>query len=204
MSGRARSPLARLVARFALALVAFVSAPVAARAQPLPEHPGAQPAPPPTSPGATALSPGATAPSLRVPDESARRIYEASRRSQGVALVVELFMPGFGSIYGDHWQGAAITWSMNVTGSVATAWGAWQLGFGESDSSDLPQAAMLAGLGLMVASRVHGLIDAYRSTARYNRRLARRFGLVGRMVLAPMPLQTSGQAALGLGASWQF
>ena len=190
MSGHARSLLARLVA-----FVALVSAPVAARAQP---------APPLTPPGATAPSPGATAPSLRVPDESARRIYEASRRSQGVALVVELFMPGFGSIYGDHWQGAAITWSMNVTGFVATTWGAWQIGSGESDRSDLAPTAMLAGLGLMVASRVHGLIDAYRSTGRYNRRLARRFGLDARMVLAPIPLQVSGQTALGLGASWQF
>jgi hypothetical protein len=192
MSGHARSLLALLVA-----LVALVSAPVAARAQLAPVQPGAQPAPP-------LAPPGATVPPPRVPDPSAWRIYEASRRSQGLALVVELFMPGFGSIYGDHWQGAAITWTLNVTGTVATAWGAYQLGFGDSEESDVASAATLAGLGLMVVSRVHGLIDAYRSTGRYNRRLARRFGLEGHMALTPMPLQTSGQSALGLGATWRF
>jgi hypothetical protein len=83
--------------------------------------------------------------------------------------------------------------------------GAFQIGFRDSeDTSNLPEAAVLVGLGMMVASRVHGMIDAYRSTGRYNRGLARRFGLDGSMVLTPMPLQINGQTALGLGASWQF
>ena len=207
MPGHARSLPARLAL---LVLAVLASAPLTARAQQPPEQPAAQPQPlaPPGAtappPGATAPSPGATAPSLRVPDESARRIYEASRRSQAVALAVELFMTGCGSIYGDHWQGAAITWSVSAAGFLTFVWGASRVGFGDSADSSLPRAVKLAGLGLYAGGRVHGLIDAYRSTGRYNRRLARRFGLDARMVLAPMPLQVSGQTALGLGASWQF
>jgi hypothetical protein len=59
-----------------------------------------------------------TAPMLRVPDRAA---YEAGRRSQGAALAMELVVPGLGSIYGDHWTGAAITWGMSVAG-LALLW----------------------------------------------------------------------------------
>ncbi|HWN67390.1 MAG TPA: hypothetical protein VNM90_07095 [Haliangium sp.] len=199
MPGLARSFLACLVA-----LVTLASAPMAARAQPLPEQPATRPAPPLAPPGATAPSPGATAPSLRVADASTWRIYRASRRSQALAVTIEIFLPGYGSIYGDHWQGAVIHWGVGLVGFVALTWGVAKVEFDDSSDSPLPKAAILAGIGLYAGSRIYGLFDAYHSTARYNRRLAQRLGLNPRMVLAPVPLQINGQTALGLGASWQF
>ena len=192
MHGLARSLLAGFVA-----LLTLVSAPLAARAQPAPEQPATQPAPP-------LAPPGAAAPSLPAPNAPTWRIYRASRRSRTLAVAIEIFMPGYGSIYGDHWQGAVIHWSVGLAGFVALTWGAAQGGFGDSSDSPLPRAAMIAGISLYAGSRIYGLIDAYQSTSRYNRRLARRLGLDRRMVLAPVPLQTSGQTALGLGASWRF
>jgi hypothetical protein len=194
MPGHARSLLARLVAL--LALLALVSAPMAARAQQPPEQPGARP---PMAP------PGATAPPLRVPDESSWRVYHASSKNQGAAVAIEFFLPGLGSAYGGHWQGAAITWGMSAAGFLTFLWGAMRTGIAdEEDPSPLPPAAMLAGIGIYVGGRIHGLVDAYQSSGRYNRRLAQRLGLGGGMVLTPMPLQTSGETALGLGASWRF
>jgi hypothetical protein len=193
MSGHARAFLACL-----LALAPLVSAPVtAAWADPRQQYPAAQP--PPLAP------PGATAPVLRGPDQATWAAYHASRKSEGVALAIEFVLPGLGSIYADHWTGAATTWGVGAAGFLSMAWGLSQIGIGDgAEPSETATLAFVGGFVMTIGARVHGLVDAFRSTSRYNRGLARRLGLYGGMVLTPMPLQVNGQTALGLGASWQF
>jgi hypothetical protein len=192
MSGRARSFAVCL-----LALATLVSTPVAAvraaRAQAYPA------APPPLAP------PGASTPAPRAPTGASWAAYDASRKSEGAAIVLEFFLPGLGSIYADHWQGAATTWGVSLAGVIALAWGASQAAVTYGDETpDTVPLAIVGGVAMIFGARIHGLVDAFRSTSRYNRNLGRRLGLFGGMVLAPVPLQVNGQTALGLGASWQF
>jgi hypothetical protein len=129
-----------------------------------------------------------------------RAAYEAGRRSKGAAVAMELVVPGLGSIYGGHLPGAVITWGVSVAGFALL----WK---GRNTGTDLLYTGMFETLGgflLVVGARVHGLADAYRSTGVYNYRLARRLGLYGGLILAPVPLQANGQTTLGLGASWRF
>src|SRR6185369_15927911 len=44
--------------------------------------------------------------------------YEAQKKSEGLALLLEFLIPGVGSIYGEHTTGALITWALMVAGIV--------------------------------------------------------------------------------------
>jgi hypothetical protein len=180
-----RPLLGRTLVAGLVALVSLVSAPMAA---------------------SWAAPPGASAPAPLVPDNrSSWATYDASRKSEGAAVAIELFLPGFGSLYGGHWQGALTTWGVSVAGFFVMAWGFTEIP--PADAAEAPVTVPLAiwgGLAMMAGARVHGLVDSYRSASRYNRGLARRLGLQGDLVLTPMPLHVNGQTALGFGASWQF
>jgi hypothetical protein len=196
MSGSAHALLACLSV---LVLVALAPAPAARAAPPL-AYPGAQPLGPP--PGRPLAPPGATAPAPRVPDWGDWQVYDAASKSEGLAVVMELFFPGLGSVYAEHWAGAATTWGVSLGGILVMFWGLGQTSSGDNDAA--AGLGFTAGILMMVGGRVYGLVDSYRATSRYNRDLARRLGLYGNMVIGPIPLQVNGQTSLGLGAAWQF
>jgi hypothetical protein len=164
-----------------------------------------------SAPGAASFAapPGATVPApVPVPMQDSTAgwgVYHASKKSEGTAIAIEFFLPGFGSLYAGHWQGSLTTWGVSAAGFVSFAWGVSQVGIGDSRSeSPMVPLAVLGGLALTVGARIHGLVDSFRSASRYNRGLARRLGLHGGLIVTPMPLHVNGQTTLGLGASWQF
>lgn len=183
---RARSHHARALLAALVALASLLSAP--ARATP----PGAMP------PGATPAAPV-------TPYSPAWTTYHMGKKSEGTALAIEFLLPGFGSVYAGHWQGAATTWALSAAGFVAMVWGFSHLGYTHSsEDEDTAAIAILGGLALSTGARIHGLVDAFRSASRYNRGLARRLGLHGGVIVAPVPMQVNGQTTVGLGASWRF
>jgi hypothetical protein len=145
--------------------------------------------------------PGTTTPAPPAPDWSTWSSYNARKKNEGIGVVLELFVPGLGSLYGDHWQGAATTWGLFAGGFVLVGFGIGEAF--EDEGSDTAGLALTAGAVMIVGGRIYGLVDAYRSPRRYNRRLASSLGLRG-LVLGPMLVRTSGQTTVGLGASWQF
>lgn len=182
-------------------LVLPALAPVpAARAAPPQTYPATQPVSQPLGqpPGRPLAPPGATAPAPHVPDWGNWQVYTTASKSEGLAVVMEVFFPGLGSAYAEHWAGAATTWGLSLGGILSIA---WALGQSSEESAAL---GFSAGVVMVVGGRVYGLIDSYRATSRYNLDLARRLGLRGNVVLGPIPLQSSGQTTVGLGAAWQF
>jgi hypothetical protein len=110
--------------------------------------------------------------------------YESSKRSRGIALLIEWFLPGGGSIYGDHLRGALMTWGLMVAGVVLLVYG--MSGAGEYDpqtgvdrpaDNDRVQFGVVGGLGLLLVGRTYGFVDAWRSTGRYNDDLRLRLGV---------------------------
>lgn len=195
-SGPARSPQAR--ARALAALVALAIAVTAPEAVSFAAPPGATP------PGATRLAPAPVP--MPAADLDARwQVYHATKKSEGVAVAIEFFLPGFGSLYANHWEGTLTTWGLSAAGFLAFVWGTSQMEFGDprNDSSLVPLAAW-GGFALMAGARIHGMVDAFRSTGRYNREVMRGLGLHRGVIVAPMPLHVNGQTTLGMGASWQF
>lgn len=182
MPASLRSLLAGLIA-----LATLVAAPAAA--QPSLTPPGAAPPPPYAAPPPPA------------PDRTAWFAYNTRKKNGGVGVLLELFVPGLGSVYADHWTGAATTWGLFLGGFVLVGWGIGEAF--EDESSDTAGLALTAGALMVVGGRVYGLVDSYNASQRYNRRLAASLGLRG-LVLGPVPVRTSGQATVGLGASWQF
>lgn len=166
-------------------LTTLLAAPAAAQQQPMLAPPGAMaPAPPP-------------------PDGSAWLAYNARKKNEGIGVVLELFVPGLGSLYGDHWQGAATTWGLFAGGFVLVGWGLIETTKDREETPPTIGLALTAGALMVIGGRIYGLVDSYRAPKRYNRRLAGSLGLRG-LVLGPVPMKTSGQTTVGLGASWQF
>lgn len=180
MSASLRSLLAVLVV-----LATVVAAPAAAQSQPVLAPPGAAAPPPPP------------------PDGSAWLAYSARKKNEGIGVVLELFVPGLGSLYGDHWQGAATTWGLFAGGFLLVGWGLIETTKDREEHPPTVDAALAAGVFMVIGGRIYGLVDSYRAPRRYNRRLAGSLGLRG-LVLGPVPMKTSGQTTVGLGASWQF
>jgi hypothetical protein len=147
--------------------------------------------------------PGSAAPAPPAPSMSALMAYNAGKKNEGIGVVLELFVPGLGSVYGDHWQGAATTWGLFAGGFVLVGWGLIETTKDQEEHSDAADLAIAAGAIMVIGGRVYGLVDSYRAPKRYNRRLAGSLGLRG-LVLSPMPVKTTGQSTVGLGASWQF
>jgi hypothetical protein len=120
-----------------------------------------------------------------VPDLTlAMASYQSAKRSHGIAVLCEFLLPGIGSIYADHVNGALITWGLMLAGVVFLVYGI--TGFGDyedrregyrEDDDDRIAFGLGFGLALFAAGRVYGFVDAWRSTTRYNDGLRLRLGL---------------------------
>lgn len=110
--------------------------------------------------------------------------YEAAKKSEGIALAVELLFPGVGSFYADHAVGALVTWGCLVGGFTLVLRGieentASSLNneFGSTSSSQPGDTSIRLGVGLILGGRIYGFYDAYTSVSRWNRELRGRLGL---------------------------
>jgi hypothetical protein len=105
--------------------------------------------------------------------------YESNKRSRALALVIEWFIPGGGSIYGDHLQGAVVTWVTMVAGVALLVYGlsGYNSYEGQADDDDRIKFGVGGGIVLILGGRTYGFVDAWRSTTRYNENLRVRFGI---------------------------
>lgn len=117
-------------------------------------------------------------------------IYQGSKRSHGLSLLCEFFVPGLGSLYGEHLGGALITWALLAAGLGLLIYGFAGIGsdpegIGAGTDESPVRFGLLGGALLMGAGRVHGFVDAWRSTTRYNDGLRTRLGLPGYVSFGP-------------------
>jgi hypothetical protein len=117
---------------------------------------------------------------------SARAQYEQLKRSEGICLLIELLLPGGGSLYADHVAGSLVTWAGTITGFVFLLHGlnenidATEDGFfGNSETAPghPGDRSIEVGLVVLLAARVFGLADTWYAAKRYNHALAARLGL---------------------------
>ena len=178
-----------------------VMVPGSARAQAQPS--AAAPAPyalPPAYPP-PAYPPAAQAPDygyapLPRPQPSPQQfaLYQDNKKNPGVALLLELFIPGVGSIYADHAVGAAVTWALQIGGLLVAVWGIGQLRDPEAPESvmrrpnnDAAVSAIVAGFAIAVGGRIYGLVDSWSSASDYNSALAAQLGIAdASFIIAPM------------------
>jgi hypothetical protein len=136
--------------------------------------------------------------------------YESSKRSRALALVIEWFIPGGGSIYGDHLQGAVITWVTMVAGVALLVWGVTGSTdyAAETENEDRIRFGVGGGIVLLLGGRTYGFIDAWQSTTRYNENLRARFGVppqYGRDVHGPGgPRRIVGPRTFGPQLAFRF
>jgi hypothetical protein len=168
----------------------------------------------PQAPGPVSPSAGAPPPWVAVPGgqaatgqavyphpDIAQAVYRDRKRSHGIATLVEWLFPGLGSIYSDHGRGALITWGLLLAGGALLTLGLHlsesDLEPGRSMRHKAAGSALIAGLGLVLASRVHGFVDAWRSTTRYNDDLRLRLGLPEHLSSRRHPLTARRPLVLG-------
>jgi hypothetical protein len=136
--------------------------------------------------------------------------YEAQKKNELLALVIEFFVPGVGSIYADHVAGAMITWALTVGGVVLAFW--WlgeninqQDSFGaSSDTGPRDTWAIYVALGAIIGGRIYGLVDSYSSAHDFNRRLRQRLGLPDYASVGVVPIRTDRTIAWGPSLSFRF
>lgn len=153
----------------------------------------AQPAPAPLPAADPWMVPPGQAPSYVAPPPDpamSMATYQNNKRSNGLSLLCEFLVPGLGSIYGEHLKGALITWALLATGVGLLIYGFAGIGSdldGRESGSDEAQVrfGLVGGLVLLGAGRVHGFVDAWRSTSRYNDGLRTRLGLPGHVSFGP-------------------
>jgi hypothetical protein len=177
---------------------------------------GYAPAPPPSAyPG----GPGAVTPLVPYPGYYGNGVpqtmflYEAQKKNELLALVIEIFIPGVGSIYADHVAGALLTWATFVGGVVLIFW--W---LGQNVNTNDPYAAsssvndngrrdvwaIYAAVGLIVGGRIYGLVDSYTSAKEYNRALRARLGLPEWTALGVVPIRTDRAVSWGPSLTFRF
>jgi hypothetical protein len=127
--------------------------------------------------------------------------YEAQRRNGGLAVLIEIVVPGLGSLYADHGIGALITWGLMIAGIVMLVAGLSQQSqdidsTGSHNGGGGPALAMGLGLILLVGGRIYGLVDSYQATEEFNRKLRARLGLPAGFSLGVGPV---GKGALSVG-----
>jgi hypothetical protein len=187
-----------------------LAAPLAARAQqaPLPAPYAPRPPPDPWAappPVGAAPYPGGPPPYAYGPPPALRLMaYENDKKNEAIALLLDLFIPGLGSIYAEHAVGALVTWGGMLGGVALIVVGANQSFGGDvSGRPDDGVALILVGAAAAVGFRIYGIVDAYTSAKGYNARLAQSLGLSG-VGLSVAPLRTPQGTALAPTLTLRF
>jgi TM2 domain-containing membrane protein YozV len=206
----------RFLAASLLAVI-VVAAPLAARAQQPPPVPYDPYAPQPAygAPPPYAAPPGYGAPAYGAPygnpygapTPMQLMMYENEKKSAGLALVLQILLPGAGSIYADHVAGAVLTWGGMIGGIALIVVGVNQdvrSIDGQSMTSGRGDGLIVAGIAAYLGFWIYGFVDAYQSANEYNVNLAKRLRLP-MMDLSVAPLRTATQStALAPTLTWRF
>jgi hypothetical protein len=144
-------------------------------------------------------------------------MYEAQKKNELLALAIEFFIPGVGSIYADHVAGAMVTWGTFIAGVVLFVW--W---FGENANTNTNASggssggtingpdqlhdlwAVYLALGLVVGGRIYGLVDSYSSAKEFNQRLRARLGMPEWGSLGVVPIRTDRADTRGPSFTMRF
>ncbi|MDW8362774.1 MAG: hypothetical protein RMK74_10260 [Myxococcales bacterium] len=132
---------------------------------------------PPPAPSGTASSATADASTL------AQRwmLFNALSKSIGVAIVLEIFLPGVGNLYAENLTGSLVTWGAFVL-AVALAFPDTSCDpYDDPVCGDAPVTLPLA-VFLVIGGYVYGIVSAAQAVTRYNDRLAVRLGLQGQTI----------------------
>jgi len=187
---------------FLAALIASLAVGSRAMAQAAPPNPDPYTAPPPSY-GAPPPGYG----TVTMPPQNAFLMYDAQRRNAGLAILIELFVPGLGSLYGDHGVGALITWGLMIGGIALVIVGATNsVDSIDRQGHDNTGAGTEIGIGIamFLGGRVYGLVDSYLSTEEYNRKLRQKLGLPAGLSLGVGRIGSGPMAALGPRLSFTF
>jgi hypothetical protein len=130
-------------------------------------------------------------------------LYESQKKSPALGLVLDLLIPGVGSIYADHPQGALITWGLMI-GGIAAIVLADDHRQTSGDISRPDTNLIVAGVVMILGGRIYGIYDGYASSADYNRALAQRLGLPPGVALGIVPIRQREATAFGPTLSWRF
>ncbi len=135
--------------------------------------------------------------------------YEAQKKNEMLALVIEFFVPGVGSIYADHVAGAMVTWALTVGGIVLAFWWVGQNINQESFDNGAGNGprdtwAIYLALGAILGGRIYGLVDSYSSARDFNQRLRQRLGLPDFASLGVVPIRTDRAISWGPSLSFRF
>jgi hypothetical protein len=166
--------------------------------------PGAYPPPGPYPPPGAYPPPGQYPPpyapypyqaSPNGPNPQALYLYESESKSPALALVLEIVIPGIGSIYADHTVGALVTWGLALTGMSLALW-----------DLNRHEQGNLFYTGLLIASggRIYGFVDSLSSASDYNRALAQRLGLPPTIALTPAAIRMGDRVAWGPALTLRF
>jgi hypothetical protein len=121
-------------------------------------------------------------------------MYELAKKSPALAFLIEWFLPGGGSIYGDHFTGALISWGLMLGGmwlllsSLETTHDPYT-GASETKVDDL---RAVTGVLILLGGRTYGLVDSIVATRNYNEQLRKQLGLAAHFSLDPIPTASGG------------
>jgi hypothetical protein len=187
--------------------------PQAAPPPPYPPPPASAQRPPsyPPPPGGFAPygAPYAAPYAYPPPPPPAMYYYDAQKKNELLALVIEFFVPGVGSIYADHVAGAMVTWGLTIGGVVLAFW--WLSKnidnqndtFGNDNGPHDVWAVYLA-IGMILGGRIYGLVDSYVSARDFNRRLRTRLGLPEFASVGVVPIRVDRTLTWGPALSFRF
>jgi Borrelia membrane protein P13 len=139
---------------------------------------------------------------------SAQALYAQQKRTAWVGVGLELLFPGLGSVYGDHLPGAFVSWGSYAVGLGLLIGGAEREfttneSTGEITNTHSGDGLIIAGIIVLVGSRIYGFYDAWTSVERYNAAIAQRLG-VHDIDLTLAPLTTARALAWGPALSLRF
>ena len=181
--------------------------------QPLPPPPppgwnGGPCQPPPPPPG---YSPYGVPYAYPAGPGGAAYYYDSHKKNELLALAIEFFVPGVGSIYADHVAGALVTWGLTFGGIALLVWWVSQTvgppdSFNTNDRARDNIWAVYVALGAILGGRIYGLADSYISARDYNQRLRQRLGIPdwSDVTLGPAPIRTDRAISWGPALSFRF
>jgi len=86
-------------------------------------------------------------------------VYQNSKHSHGAALAIEFFLPGGGSIYGDHLAGALLTWGLEIGGVLLILTSFATQSTTDGTSTQVSEARLTLGMLALMGGRIYGLVD---------------------------------------------